>query len=191
MGCAPRPRGLPAASSHWGRATIGHEELIVLIGQIWPGLHARRGNGARWDEPERARPPQARADFRSERDFWQLSYGHRMGILAWAKECTGLLDHARSVADFLETSAKCQDRPLRCPGAAHSWTVACWLERPDLGGIGRRSRCLGYTINSNPSSPPPRAVPAPAASPYRSLAARRRPVYRARAGCAPDSRSQH
>jgi len=47
MGCAPRPRGLPAASSRWGRATIGHEELIVLIDQIyeaaldgglWPGV---------------------------------------------------------------------------------------------------------------------------------------------------------
>ncbi|MGB6175730.1 MAG: hypothetical protein WBF43_05210 [Methylocella sp.] len=47
MGCAPRPSGLPAASSRWGRATIGHEELIVLIDQIyeaaldgglWPGV---------------------------------------------------------------------------------------------------------------------------------------------------------
>jgi hypothetical protein len=47
MGCAPRPRGLPAASSRWGRATIGHEELIVLTDQIyeaaldggrWPGV---------------------------------------------------------------------------------------------------------------------------------------------------------
>jgi DNA-binding CsgD family transcriptional regulator len=47
MGCAPRPRGLPAASSRRGRATIGHEELIGLIDQIyeaaldgglWPGV---------------------------------------------------------------------------------------------------------------------------------------------------------
>jgi hypothetical protein len=38
---------LPAASSRWGRATIGHEELIVLTDQIyeaaldggrWPGV---------------------------------------------------------------------------------------------------------------------------------------------------------
>jgi len=47
MDCAPRPRGLPAASSRWGHAAIGHEELIVLIDQIyeaaldgglWPGV---------------------------------------------------------------------------------------------------------------------------------------------------------
>jgi hypothetical protein len=47
MGCTPRPRGLPAASSRRGRATIGYEELIVLIDQIyeaaldgglWPGV---------------------------------------------------------------------------------------------------------------------------------------------------------
>ena len=38
---------MPAASSRWGRATIGHEELIVLTDQIyeaaldggrWPGV---------------------------------------------------------------------------------------------------------------------------------------------------------
>jgi hypothetical protein len=29
MNCVPRSRGSPAAPSRWGRATIGHEELIV------------------------------------------------------------------------------------------------------------------------------------------------------------------
>jgi hypothetical protein len=47
MGCAPRPRDLPARSSRWGRVTVGAEELIVLIeqiyeaaldGELWPGV---------------------------------------------------------------------------------------------------------------------------------------------------------
>ena len=47
MNCAPRPRGSPAASSCLARATIGPEQLIVLIdliyeaaldGGLWPGV---------------------------------------------------------------------------------------------------------------------------------------------------------
>lgn len=47
MNCVPRPRSLPDASSRWGRAMIGPEELSVLIdliyeaaldGELWPGV---------------------------------------------------------------------------------------------------------------------------------------------------------
>jgi hypothetical protein len=109
---------------------------------------ARRGNGARREGPERARPQEARACRRA------ASLGaafHRL----WA-----------------------------------AGRGACRGENAQRGGAMERGR-KGARMDSVHFTHPPRASPAPAASPSRSSTARRRPVYRARAGCAPDSHSRH
>jgi len=92
------------------------------------------------DEPERARPPQARADFRSERDFWQLSYGHRTGILAGATRVHWHASARRLGRGFSKTIGQPQGGALRRTGVANIGAIACRLERCDIswvGGVGR------------------------------------------------------
>jgi len=47
MSCAPRPRGSPAAASRWGRATIGHEELIGHLEKYPSWFYDRRWGSRR------------------------------------------------------------------------------------------------------------------------------------------------
>jgi hypothetical protein len=69
-----------------------------------------------------------------------------MGILAWANECTSLLDHARSVADFLKQlqSAKiatCDAPALRIIGLSLAgWNALVSAELAALSVVGLRIR---------------------------------------------------